>query len=151
MYMSFMDKKAFLILAFLFALLSISIFGYGYNREGFINLTPGTFPISVDVPLLHEYPLKKNMGLSNNTYAENSTYYPVFGSSYGQFTNNVRYWKTPNNGQCSPADFCGGLYNDKKIDEPKSPKPIPFSSRDIRVSYFGSHKTECPNNGSDIE
>ena len=81
-----MDKKTFLILAFLFALLSISIFGSSYKLEGFANLQPGTYPISVDVPLLHEYPLKKNMGVSNNTYAENSTYYPIFGSSYGQFT-----------------------------------------------------------------
>ena len=137
-----MDKKTFLILAFLFALLSISIFGSSYKLEGFANLQPGTYPISVDEPLLHEYPLKKNMGVSNNTYAENSTYYPIFGSSYGQFTNNVRYWKTPNNGQCSPAEFCGGLYDDKEIDEPKTPKQIPFSSSDIRVNYYGSHKTE---------
>ena len=56
--------------------------------------------------------------------------------------NNVRYWKTPNNGQCSPAEFCGGLYDDKEIDEPKTPKQIPFSSSDIRVNYYGSHKTE---------
>ena len=57
--MKFMDKKTFLILAFLFALLSISIFGSSYKLEGFANLQPGTYPISVDVPLLHEYPLKK--------------------------------------------------------------------------------------------
>lgn len=138
-----MDKKTFLILAFLFALLSISIFRYSYKLEGFANLQPGTYPISVDVPLLHEYPLKKNMSVSNNTYAENSTYYPIFGSSYGQFTNNVRYWKTPNNGQCSPAEFCGGLYDDKEIDEPKTPKQIPFSSPDIRVNYYGSHNIDC--------
>jgi|TARA_B110000967_G_scaffold206126_1_gene252105 hypothetical protein len=140
--MAFIDKKIFLILAFLFALLSIFVFGT--THEGFANLTPGTFPISVDVPILHEYPFKKHMGVSNNTYAVNSTYYPIFGSSYGQFTNNVRYWKTPNNGQCSPAEFCGGLYDDKKIDEPKTPKQIPFSSHDVRVNYYGSHNMECP-------
>ena len=140
--MKIIDKKTFLILAFLFALLSIYIFVSGYKLEGFANLQPGTFPISVDVPLLHEYPFKKNMGVSNNTYADNSTYYPIFGASYGQFTNNVRYWKTPNNGQCSTAAFCGGLYDNKKIDEPKTPKQIPFSSPDIRVNYYESHKME---------
>lgn len=141
--MVFIDKKkAFLILALLFALLSISIFGQ--SNEGFTNLTPGTFPISVDVPLLHEYPLKKNMGISSNTYQDNSSYYPIFGSSYDQITNNVRYWKTPNNGQCAPAEFCGGLYDNKKIDVSKTPKQIPFSSPDIRVNYYGSHNLECP-------
>jgi hypothetical protein len=146
--MKFMDKKTFLILAFLFALLSISIFGSGKKLEGFSNLQPGTFPTSVDGPLLHDdYPLKKNMGVSDNTYAENSTHYPILDFSYKQVTNNIRYWKTPNNGLCSPAEFCGGLYNDKNINEPRTPKQIPFSSPDIRVNYYDSHKMECPDTG----
>lgn len=140
-----MDKKMiFLILALLFAIISIPF--TGNNMEGFVSLTPGTYPISVDVPILHEYPLKKTMGVSTNTYAENSTFYPIFGSSYGQYTNNVRYWSTPDNGECSPADFCGGLYDNKKIVISKPPPSIPFSSPDIRVNYYGSHKLECPNN-----
>lgn len=136
-------EMVFLILALLFALISIPIVKGTY--EGFSVLTPGTYPISVDVPILHEdYPLKKHMGVSQNTYEDNYPNYPVFGSSYGQYTNNVRYWATPNNGLCSPAEFCGGLYNDKKIDIPKSPVGIPFSSPDIRVNYYGSHKLTCP-------
>lgn len=137
------NKTTFLVLALLFALISIHFLGN--TMESYANLTPGTYPISEDVPLLHEYPFKKNMGISENTYAENSSYYPIFGSSYEQITNNVRYWATPNNGQCSPADFCGGLYDNKKIDEPKPLTPIPFSSPDIRVNYYGSDKLECPN------
>ncbi len=143
--MAFIDKKMiFLILALLFAIISIPF--TGNNMEGFVSLTPGTYPISVDVPVLDEYPLKKKMGVSTNTYAENSTFYPIFGSSYAQYTNNVRYWATPNNGECSPADFCGGLYDNKKMDIPKPPSSIPFSSSDIRVNYYGSHKLECPYN-----
>ena len=58
--MAFINKKTtFLILALLFALLSIPIIGKNY--EGFTNLTPGSFPTSVDVPLLHEYPLKQQL------------------------------------------------------------------------------------------
>lgn len=140
----------FLILALLFAIISIPFVGNN-NMEGYANLTPGLYPISDDVPLLHEYPLKKNMGVSENTYQENSMYYPVFGSSYKQYTNNVRYWATPNNGQCSPAEFCGGLYDDKKIVVPDTPKEIPFSSPDIRVNYYGSHKLECPSSMEDEE
>jgi len=141
--MSIVNKKSiFLILALLFAIFSIPIIGTQY--EGFTTLTPGLFPSSVDVPLLHEYPLKKNMGVSANTSENNYPYYPVFGSSYGQFTNNVRYWETPDNGLCSRAEFCGGLYNNKKIDISKTPKIIPFSSPDIRVNYYDSHKLTCP-------
>lgn len=148
--MAFFNKKTiFLILALLFAIISIPFIGN--NMEGYANLSPGLYPISDDVPLLHEYPFKKNMGVSENTYEDNSTYYPIFGSSYGQYTNNVRYWATPNNGQCSPAEFCGGLYDDKKIDVPDAPKEIPFSSPDIRVNYYGSHKLECPSSMEDEE
>jgi hypothetical protein len=148
--MVFFNKKIiFLILALLFAIISISY--TGNNIEGYSNLTPGTYPISDDVPLLHEYPFKKNMGVSENTYQDNYGYYPVFGSSYGQYTNNVRYWSTPNNGQCSPAEFCGGLYDNKKIEVPQQPKEIPFSSPVIRVNYYGSHKLECPSSMEDDE
>ncbi len=135
-------KTTFLILAFLFALLSIPIIG---NRfEGFGNLTPGSYPLSVDKPILDDYPLKKNMGISNNTSEDNYQYYPIFGSSYGQYTNNVRYWETPENGLCSRAEFCGGLYNSKNIDVPKTPNPISFSSPFVRVNFYGSNKLICP-------
>ena len=141
--MAFLDKqKIFLVLALLFAIISIPFVS---NRfEGFASLTPGTYPISEDAPILvGDYPLKKHMGVSTNTYAENSKQYPIFGFSYGQYTNNVRYWATPDNGECSPAEFCGGLYDNKKIPVQKTPSSIPFSSADIRVNYYGSHKLEC--------
>lgn len=137
------NKWLILVLALLFAVSIVLIFGKDY--DGFTNLTPGIFPKDVDVPILHnDYPLKQKMGVSNNSYETNSTFYPIFGSSYGQYTNNVRYWATPDNGQCSPAEFCGGLYNDKKIDVSKTPSPISFSSPDIRVNYYASHTLECP-------
>jgi hypothetical protein len=136
-------EMIFLILALLFSLISIPLVKGTY--EGFAMLSPGTYPVSSDVPILYEdYPLKKKMGVSDNTYQDNYPNYPVFGSSYGQYTNNVRYWATPDNGKCSRAEFCGGLYNDKKIDIPQSPVSIPFSSDDIRVNYYGSHELTCP-------
>tara|TARA_R110001592_G_C12578295_1_gene693198 strand:+ start:25 stop:462 length:438 start_codon:yes stop_codon:yes gene_type:complete len=141
--MAMINKKStFLILALLFALLSIPIIGNKF--EGFVNLTPGNYPLSVDEPILNDYPHKQKMGVSTNTSEDNYPYYPVFGSSYGQYTNNVRYWETPDNGMCSRAEFCGGLYNNKKLDIPKSPNQIPFSSPQIRVNYYGSDKLICP-------
>lgn len=137
------EKILFLILALLFALISIP-----YVKpivEGFSVLTPGMYPISSDVPILYEdYPLKKTIGVSNNTYADNYPNYPIFDSSYEQKTNNVRYWSTPNNGLCSPADFCNGIYDKKKIDIPQTPNGIPMSSQVKRVNYYGSHELICP-------
>lgn len=139
-----MDKQnIFLVLALLFAI--ISVLFIGNRNEGFMNLTPGIYPISEDIPLLDEYKLNKHMGLSRNTYADNSKQYPIFGSSYEQKTNNVRYWSTPDNGECSPAEFCGGLYDNTPQPVEKTPTIIPFSSQDIRVNYYGSHKMECNN------
>ena len=141
--MGILIKAIYFVLALIILIILMSLFKY--SKEGFHNLSPGSFPIDVDVPILHEdYPLKQHMGLSNNTYEMNSSYYPIFGSSYKQRTNNVRYWSTPNNGMCSPADFCGGLYNNKKIDVPQTPMSISFDSPDIRVNYYASHKLECP-------
>ena len=141
-----MNKQIlFLIATLLIVLLSIPIFKK--NCEGFINLEPGSFPETVDGPLLvNDYPLKQNMGVSKNTYETNYDYYPVFGSSYKQHTNNVRYWATPDDGMCAPAEMCGGLYSQKKINLPKTPAYIPFSSPQIRVNYYGSHKLVCPDN-----
>lgn len=141
--MAFLDKqKIFLVLALLFAIISIPF--VGRQMEGFASLSPGSYPISVDVPLLDEYKLNKHMGLSTNSYADNSAQYPIFGSSYDQKTNNVRYWSTPYNGKCSPAEFCGGLYDNTTQTIVKTPTMIPFSSPDIRVNYYGSHRMECP-------
>ena len=59
-------KSTFLILALLFALLSIPIIGN--KLEGFVNLTPGNYPISVDEPILHDYPHKKKIILHLDYY-----------------------------------------------------------------------------------
>ena len=136
-------QMTFLILALLFTLISFPIIHK--CKEGFVSLTPGKFPVSVSEPILFgDYPTKDNMGLSMNNYEDNYPAYPVFGFSYGQFTNNVRYWATPDNGQCAPAELCNGLYNEKNVNIEKTPNPIPFSSPEVRVNFYGSHPLVCP-------
>jgi hypothetical protein len=137
-------QMTFLILALLFALISFPIIHK--CKEGFTSLTPGQFPVSVSEPILFgDYPTKDNMGISMNTYEDNYPAYPVFGASYGQYTNNVRYWATPDNGQCAPAQLCNGLYNEKQnLNIEKTPNPIPFSSPEVRVNFYGSHPQTCP-------
>ncbi len=131
------DNILFLILALLLAL--IGSFFFTPVRENFVShlLQPGTFPTSVTKPLLQgDYPLQKEPGLSDLDSRSMSAFYPVFPSSYLQRTNNVRYWATPNNGTCSPANMCGTLYENKKINIPEFPPSIPFSSKDTRVNVY---------------
>ena len=132
------DGILFLILALLLAL--IGSFFYTPVRENFISqlLQPATCPERVSKPLLYgDYPLQKGvLGLSDLNSKSLSAYYPVFPSSYLQRTNNVRYWATPNDGTCSPANMCGTLYDNKILNIPKFPKMVPFSSKQTRVNMY---------------
>jgi hypothetical protein len=132
------DGILFLILALLLAL--IGSFFYTPVRENFIShlLQPGTFPESVSKPILYgDYPLQNGvLGLSELNSKSLSAFYPVFPSSYLQRTNNVRYWATPNDGTCSPANMCGMLYDNKTLNIPKFPRMVPFSSKDTRVNMY---------------
>lgn len=119
------------------------------KRENF--LSPGEYPKDTIYPLLHDdYQLKKeNYNLvSKNNYSDNYEYYPIF-SSDSLNINNIRYWKNPDNGTCSRADFCDVLYDetpDKKhyaygngIDTPevKTYPPQPEWGM-ARVNYYES-------------
>lgn len=82
------------------------------NKENF--LSPGEYPKDSIYPLLYgDYELKKkNYKLvSENDYSDNYEYYPIF-SSDSLNINNIRYWKNPDNGTCSRADFCDVLYDE---------------------------------------
>lgn len=141
--MNVINKKTiFIILALLFLLLSILFLDN--NCEGFKNITSESNPYSVDNIILNQYPNKSNRKLSSNNSEYSYLNYPIFGSSYSQYTNNIRYWENPDNGTCSRSEFCGGFYDNKKIDIPKTPNLIPFSSSTVRVNFYGSHKLHCP-------
>ena len=94
-----------------------------YHKETFIpninnnnQLMPGAYPISDTAPLLvGEYKVKKNTNVTKNNNYNIWKQYPVYPSTYKQQTNNVRYWATPDNGTCSPAEFCGTPYEKTKI------------------------------------
>lgn len=107
----------------------------GYT-ESFVNrLSKSNFPESQDNTILvNDYPTKQPQELTKHTYEQNSKLAPVSPmSSYEQVTNNKKYWNTPNNGSCSPAEFCGSMYGSKKISHPSEPKPNDLSTR---VNYY---------------
>lgn len=129
----------FLILALLIPLFASLV----YYKEGFVNnmLSPGKYPQIQDKPLLNEYHVKKNATVSNKQSSSIWKDYPVYPSSYKQQTNNKRYWNTPDNGLCSRAEFCGALYDKKKIsEEPIPPMLKPYTNIN-RVNYYEAN--EC--------
>lgn len=122
-----------LSIALILAILYVFV---GYT-EGFA-LKPQEYPCGVDtVNLYGDYPVKTTPTLSQNSYSENSkmeSYTEM--SSYEQTTNNVQNWTTPDNGTCSPAEFCGALYNKKVFDLVKATPPN--DSEGTRVNYYVS-------------
>jgi len=121
---------------FLLAILGITYIIGGYT-EAFIS--GGNYPHSQDNPLLsNDYPVKSKPELSDYTSEKLSKEQPRTPmSSYAQETNNFKYWQNPNNGLCSPGDFCNSIYNNKKTTTIPSVYP-PTDNGGIRVNYYNS-------------
>jgi hypothetical protein len=107
--------------------------------EGFSLLNHSAFPCNIDNPILYgDFPVKKNVGitkLENSDIWKDSPIKEV--GSYEQITNNVRYWKNPNNGTCTRAELCNSIYDNKTLDIPPHPPILKFG-QDIRVNYYNS-------------
>lgn len=112
------------------------------NKEPFYS-NPGCYPQSVTKPLLFDtYNLKKDMGLSNLGSEDLFTNDTVYSTTNLE-VNNVRYWKVPNNGKCSPANVCGGIYDSNKIlPKNKKIKMQPWTTNTKRVNYFVSDERD---------
>jgi hypothetical protein len=113
---------------------------FNYFIEGYNNIikNPGLFPQSIDKPILNDYPLTNKKVVSNNSSETIWWNYPIFQlGSYKQLTNNLRYWKNPDNGQCSRAEFCGTLYHNKKVkSNTLYPLPPAEQGQGARVNYY---------------
>jgi len=134
-----MTKYVFLMIILLISLLLVP-FLQPFVKEGFSSLTPGKFPVSVSKPLLYgDYPIKKTVSLSKEGSEESYNKYSNdndLDGSYKQSTNNIKFWRTPDNGKCKPASFCSALYGDKKNNQSKTPSTIPFSNPCKRVGFY---------------
>ena len=112
--------------------------------EPFETLKGGNYQKSDETSILNSYPSTGYKVVDSDNYSSNWRHYPVFSlGSYQQITNNLRYYKNPDNGLCSPAEFCGDFYHDKNI-YPKSniTLPLPPVSNDsgIRVNYYRTNE-----------
>jgi hypothetical protein len=111
------------------------------GKEGFSNLDQsiGEFPLAVDLPILHgDFPLTGAKGVSKLGSANLWKYKPVFEvGSFEQITNNEKNIKNPDDGSCTPGNFCGALYKDRK--EPSNvinPLPPVAFGQGARVGYY---------------
>ena len=101
----------FLVLVFIGAIKVYHTETFAPNMNNNNQLEPGNFPVSDTQPLLYgDYKVKKNTNVTKNNDYNIWKEYPVYPSSYKQETNNKQNWTTPDNGLCSPAEFCGTPY-----------------------------------------
>jgi len=124
----------------IFKFTSKEAFGPGMNNN--YRLEPGEYPLSDDKPLLNgDYNVKQNTGVTKNNNYNIWKNYPVYPSSYKQETNNKRYWSTPDNGTCSPAEFCGTPYSPTNIKIDKVTPGIPIGASGVtRVNWWAGKK-----------
>lgn len=111
---------------------------FGPNMNNNYRLEPGAYPVSDDKPLLYDdYNIKTNTNVTKNNNYNIWKSYPVNQSSYKQQTNNKRYWNTPDNGTCSPAEFCGTPYSSTNIKIDKVSPGIPIGAPGVtRVNWW---------------
>lgn len=127
-------------LLFLMIILILGLFlaPFAKNLESFTLNSPGIFPVSVTKAILNDYPQIGSNVVSKDNYSDIWDNYPVFSvGSYEQITNNLRYYKNPDNGTCRNADFCGAFYRDKK-NASNIIKPLPEAEEGegARVGYY---------------
>lgn len=128
-------KIAFLAIILLISLVLFEIRVNALKEPFYSN--PGCYPQSViKPPLFDVYNIKENLQLSNlgseDIYKNDSIY-----NTSNLEVNNIRYWKTPNNGKCMPANFCNSIYGlNKHTPQVKELKIQPWNPPTKRVNYF---------------
>ena len=137
------------ILFVILVLLLLSYFGFigVFYKESFIaninnnrQLMPGEYPLTATQPLLYgDYKVKQNTNVTKNNDYNIWKEYPVYPSSYKQETNNKRYWNTPDNGTCSPAEFCGTPYEKTEQKKDVITKPIPIEANVTRINWWAAN------------
>ena len=128
--------KIILILGLVAILGLILLFVGRMKKEGFLS----TIAQSNELLVQDQFPPIGGNQVSNDGASNNWVHDPVFKlGSFEQITNNLKYWKNPDNGLCAPTNMCGALYHDSahspsnivSVLPPVSPK-----GEGVRVGYF---------------
>ena len=127
----------FLLAAFIFIVVLVMRVS---RKEGF---SPGIYPLSMDTALLADW-YKQNPNPRVDGYGAEEIFvnYPVFPAKHCG-TNNLRYWRRPTNGKCTPPGMCMGLYEVTPQDIPGQPQAPSWSDPAIRVNYYESAPSAC--------
>ena len=142
-----MYSKIIPVLFLIIVILTIVFYNrYFTKQEGFDNYNlenaMGRVPSSeINALVQQTYPITGRNGISNNGAANIWWHYPIFSAgSYKQLTNNLRYWRNPDEGTCIRADFCGAMYHDKKNTKSNEVFPLPPAEEGpgARVGYYRS-------------
>ena len=142
-----MKSKNTILYLFGILLISLILAPFVKSIEGFSGINNdiiGIYPKAVDKPILvGDYPLtneKDIYNITNNSVKDIWHEFPVFSlPSFEQITNNLKYYKTPDDGTCTPPMFCNAFYKNKKIPSNViNPLPPVPKGPGMRVGYFRS-------------
>ncbi len=111
--------------------------GGGENKEeGFLS----TIAQSNDLLVQDQFPPIGRNQVSNDGASNNWVHNPIFKlGSFEQITNNLKYWKNPDNGLCTPTNMCGALYHDSAHHPSNIVSvlpPVSSAKSGVRVGYF---------------
>ena len=141
-----MSKYILLIAIILFGLSLASIFNMYESFQTILQhkLSPNIYPESTEQVILNDYPQIHENETSTNNYSDIWFDYPVFDvGSFKQMTNNLRYHKNPDQGNCVRADFCGALYHDSpQMSNVVKSLPPAEKGSGARVGYYRSEPNE---------
>ncbi len=144
-----LNSSVLLLILLFFAVASCITINKNDKLEGFE--TGGSFP-----SVLGKYPASQNGGIldggiypatgetviGKNQEQNLWKYYPIYEvGSYEQQTNNIRYSKNPDIGNCTPTEFCGTFYKNADLlpsnqDIPLEPTPPMDGPDNARVNYY---------------
>ena len=131
------NKSATLLTVFVVLILALSSsiisIVNSNKKESFTDA--GEYPKSVEKPLLEcSYNVEASPCVSCLGVEDIYTNYPTFPIN-SCANNNVRYWRKPTNGLCSPPELCGGLYTETEPVIPPAATPPKWDSG-MRVNFY---------------
>jgi hypothetical protein len=99
-----------------------------------------------DILIKNSYDLKSNINVTDDGSYRVWWHYPIFKlGSYAQITNNLKYYNNPDIGRCTPTEFCGSIYKNKKNNSNYiQPLPPIDPSCGTRIGYFTTNNNLLP-------
>ena len=135
-------RSTIFFIAFIIIIVTAAIYNTYATKEGYenFNYVLGEYPASIGRILPKSmFPYTSANSTSTCTPSMIWRNYPIFEvGSYKQETNNIRKPRNPDQGRCTPADFCGALYNNRNVPN-NIVTPLPPVNENTpgpRINYY---------------